>query len=323
MGILKKKSMLIIFGPTGAGKTDCADTIACHIPAEIINMDVGQFYAPLSIGTAKPQWQKSTVPHHFFDIINEPVDYTVVTYRKALQAKLHEIWGRNALPIIVGGSGFYLRSLFFPPCSHKSEVGADDDKESSWEHLDAIDPKRAACIHRNDSYRIERALKIATATGQLPSTYVSAYEPLANYSIIFLTRERTDLYNRINQRVLEMIDQGWEEEVAALLKTPWNAFLKKKKLIGYNELLSYKENPNEPLASTIKSIQQKTRHYAKRQHTFWRKLKKQLQQAQSVSCKGNDIHAEIEDLNLTFTDLDLYIKRLLQKPFFNLWKKDE
>ncbi len=110
-----EKFILIIFGPTGVGKTACADHIAKSQPIEIINMDMGQLYTPLTIGTAKPDWQSSPVTHHMFDIINDPVNFTVAEYRSKVAALVQEIWQRNKLPVLVGGSGFYVRSLLFPP----------------------------------------------------------------------------------------------------------------------------------------------------------------------------------------------------------------
>src|SRR3990172_4748508 len=103
--------MLIIYGPTGVGKTDMALAIAERMPSEIVNMDVGQFYTPLSIGTAKPAWRSSPVPHHLFDILDTPKNITVVEYRTLLLKKINEIRDRGNLPIVVGGSGFYLYSL--------------------------------------------------------------------------------------------------------------------------------------------------------------------------------------------------------------------
>src|SRR5260221_12969282 len=106
--------MLVLYGPTGVGKTDLALALAEHIPVEIINMDVGQFYTPLSIGTAKPDWKHSTVAHHLFDIIDAPAHCTVTEYRSLVYKKIQEIRERGRLPILVGGSGFYLHVLLFP-----------------------------------------------------------------------------------------------------------------------------------------------------------------------------------------------------------------
>lgn len=106
---------IIVAGPTGVGKTDVVDAIALKIDAEIINGDMGQFYTPLTIGTAKPNWQASSVPHHLFDIINVPVLFSVVAFREQVSILCNAIWQRKKIPIIVGGSSYYIATLFFPP----------------------------------------------------------------------------------------------------------------------------------------------------------------------------------------------------------------
>src|SRR5204862_4915580 len=111
--IIKQSFIVIIYGPTGVGKTDVALTLAHHFPSEIINMDVGQFYVPLSIGTAKPDWKKESTPHHLFDIIDSQSNYTVTEYRNKVQTTIKDIINRGNLPILVGGSGFYLHTLLF------------------------------------------------------------------------------------------------------------------------------------------------------------------------------------------------------------------
>ena len=111
----RRNFVIIIYGPTGVGKTECADYIASRLPIEIINCDMGQFYTPLSIGTAKPDWKAASVPHHLFDVIDTPKLFTVLEYRKRVQAIVHTIWKANKIPIIIGGSSFYISSLFFPP----------------------------------------------------------------------------------------------------------------------------------------------------------------------------------------------------------------
>lgn len=116
------RTMIIISGPTAAGKSDFALELAEKIPSEIINMDMGQMYAALSIGTAKPDWQSSSIVHHLFDSIDSPRNYTVVEYRKNVLEILEGIWAKKKLPIVVGGSGFYLKSLFFPPINMLQNV---------------------------------------------------------------------------------------------------------------------------------------------------------------------------------------------------------
>jgi tRNA dimethylallyltransferase len=307
------KPILIIFGPTGVGKSDLALQIAQHVSAEIVNMDVGQFYTPLSIGTAKPDWQKSPVPHHLFDVINEPKQLTVVTYRNKLSEKINSIWKNEKIPIVVGGSGFYLKSLFFPPRTIRGNnpiVGQIND-DDSWCLLKKIDPHRAAQIDKKDTYRISRALMIWRETGKSPSVYLPFFQPLGNSLIIFANRERNELYDRIDNRVLQMIDQGWIDEVRNLQGTAWESFIRLKKIIGYDNIFDYLQHETiQARQYMIKIIQQRTRNYAKRQHTFWRMLKNKLKQASS-SDKEQEIF--LDEVNLTFIPLHLYIKQLLEQ----------
>jgi len=308
-------SMFIIFGPTGAGKTNLAMRIAEHIPVEIVNMDVGQFYKPLSIGTAKPVWQTSSVAHHLFDIINEPKHLTVIEYRNKLHTILNTIWRNKKLPIIVGGSGFYLKSLFFPPQMTKIYFNSKKhclSQTDLWQSLQTIDPARAAQVDKNDTYRIKRALEIWHTTGQLPSAHAPLYKPLANYFLVFAMREKYDLYRRINDRVVQMIDQGWVDEVKALQGTDWVPFIQAKKIIGYDDILRYLagNQTEKNLLSTIKIIQKRSRNYAKRQHTFWRMLEKKLKGALFKHTKQA---IAVESVNLTLVKFHLYIKQLLER----------
>lgn len=282
--IIKKPSILIVYGPTGVGKTDLVLSLAEHVPAEIINIDVGQFYTPLSIGTAKPDWRASSIPHHLFDILDEPRNCTVNEYRTLLSTIIQDVIDRDKLPILVGGSGFYLRSILFPPHPYEhapvniSELYAPD--ADLWQALYAIDPQRALAIDKADTYRIERALGIWHATGKLPTSFIPQYNPLAEFKIIFLDRDRTQLNERINARVIEMMQNGWIEETEKLIGTAWEKFISSKKLIGYNEIVEFLQGDRslQSYERMIYVIQNKTRQYAKRQRTFWRKLEREIQQ---------------------------------------------
>lgn len=307
-----KKLFLIITGPTGVGKTDLVLELAKKISCEIINIDVGQFYTPLSIGTAKPNWQEEPVPHHLFDIINEPKNFTVHDYRKLVIEKMEKIWNKNKLPILVGGSGFYIQSLLFPPeAPNELNSAKNNIEENLWQKLYEIDPARAKNIDKNDPYRIQRALNIWKSTGLKPSQYVPIYEPPGNFLLIILTREREDLYNRINKRVVEMLNMGWLDEVKSL-NSNWKAFLKEKKIIGYNDILLYLESNGEE-EELIKIIQQKVRNYAKRQITFFKMLTKKIANSE-LNVKKEDLKAKkIIWFDLTLSDLDLYINQLLKE----------
>jgi len=310
-----KKHIFIIFGPTAVGKTETAFNVAEHIPSEIVNMDMGQLYTPLSIGTAKPDWKNEPVPHHMFDLIDTPRNFTVTEYRAKLMQTLDDIWSRNKLPILVGGSGFYLKSIFFPPRINVIKDLVDKhfkDSENLWQELYLIDPDRAAQLDRNDLFRIRRALNIWLNTGKKPSEFAPVFEPPAPFTITCLLRDREDLYKRINDRTRIMLKNGWIDEVRQLQGTVWEQFLQEKNIIGYNDIFTYLKGrqTKDDYKKMVSLIQKQTRHYAKRQITFWRMLKRELINA-SAHYYPADEKPEIDQVNLTSTNLDLYIEELL------------
>ena len=306
---------LIICGPTASGKTDLsldfANAFASEKKSQIINADIGQFYTPLSVGTAKPDWKNLSVKHHLFDIINEPVDLNVVTYKKRILQKVNDIYSQNNLPVAVGGSLFYIRSLFFPPSKvspftkvppSTEEISPPAEKEKKvppstsdlWQKLYEIDPKRANAIHPNDTYRINRALKIWEKTGKKPSSFEPTFAPPFHSRIVFINPPKNVLYQRINKRTEIMMD-GWIAETKKLQNTPWETFLRRKKLIGYPEIFDWiknGENPNQ-MGKLIETIQQKTRNYAKRQITFWKKFRTLLLKA---SPSANDYLCKLTEI---------------------------
>lgn len=292
----KKNNQYILFisGPTSSGKTDFSIVLAnllCNngVDVEIINADIGQFYTPLSIGTAKPNWREFSIKHHLFDIVDTPVDFNVCSYRELLIKKVNEIWQSRKIPIVVGGSLFYIKSLFFPP-----DIGLFCDSNSErlplsknmWEELKKIDPKRASQIHPNDTYRIGRALAIWEKFKKLPSECEPVFNPEFNYRVVFIRPEASELYARISFRTKKMINDGWIAETKNLIGGPWEPFLKKKKLIGYSEIFDWIESGEkvELLPGLIDIIQQKTRQYAKRQVTFWKKFRNLLDNNGKNSC---------------------------------------
>ena len=328
------KYIIIIVGPTAAGKTDFSLNLAQHMRAQIINMDMGQCYTPLTIGTAKPDWRSMKAPHHLFDLIDEPRNITVVQYRAACVNVMQQIWARGNMPILVGGSGFYLQSLFFPPFQEENAIKIEPhlDAATLWETLNAIDPHRARLIHPNDTYRLQRALYIWHSTGKKPSEYMPIYNPPSSYDVYCLTRDRHELYQRIDARVLAMMHEGWIDEAKGLLGTPWEDFLRSKKIIGYPDIFDYlsgdlsrrlstpsglasygRLESQESMQAMIHAIQQKTRNYAKRQMTFWRKLEKDLKNQHQFYEENKLQNSEIEAISLTLLGVDLYINQLLKK----------
>ena len=230
---MKRDIFFILCGPTGSGKTDLSYLMAEKFPFEIVNCDVGQCYEPLTIGTAKPDWQNHPVAHHLFDFIAEPRNMTVVEYRTRLQETMQDIWSRKKIPLLVGGSLFYVRSLFFPPIEQKisSTPTSFENKttEELWSMLHAVDPERAQSIKKEDRYRLERALQLWQTTGIAPSQCAPVFQPLGSFYLTFVTRDRAELYARINQRVEHMFAQGWVHETANL-SAAWKQFLMQKRL---------------------------------------------------------------------------------------------
>src|SRR3990167_3963747 len=313
-----KKYVILLSGATATGKTDLALKCAKELDGEIINADIGSLYAPLTIGTAKPDWRKPEVVHHLFDLLDIPQHFTVVQFRNRLKILIDQIWQRGHLPIIVGGSAFYIKAFFYeqheiPDNSDliaKLEVRIAQGHATSfdlWEELNAIDSVRAGQIHPHDTYRIIRALAIFHSTGHKPGEFAQIFSPLAPFFFIVCKRERKELYARIDARVHLMMQQGFVQEVQNLLGTEWETFLMKKKLIGYDDLLKYLRNKNQNnLTEVTCLIQQKTRNYAKRQIIFLNKLQKDIERELQT---GNFIGA-VHDVDLTYCDVGLYIKGL-------------
>lgn len=305
---------------------------------------MGQFYTPLSIGTAKPDLSKITVAHHLFNILDRPVNFTVMDFRGEVISIMNKIWKTDKIPVIVGGSGFYIKALYFMPCESQSGILQGVNQEANkatvapmsalhrntqelWTELSEIDPMRAKDINPNDRYRIQRALKIWYDTGIKPSECRPLFKPIGTSCLIFLNRDRKELYERINERVAQMFKLGWLDEVRTL-DADWKNFLLEKKLIGYPEVISLIDSYDmgtygldtsgvgtkaceieRKLDALNNIISQKTRAYAKRQLTFWQSLKRELQTA---DIKGSYIE-NICEINLTLLDADLYIDKLVRE----------
>lgn len=294
------RSIIILTGPTGVGKSALAEQLALQHHGAIINADMGQMYIPLSIGTAKPEWHNSVVPHFLFDIIDTPRYFSVAQYRTLLFDTIEHVTKKGLLPIVVGGSLFYLKSLFFPPQSPSS---GNELEHVSWSELHRVDPLRAQAIHKNDTYRIARAYSIWRDSQKKPSGFVPHFDMPFQVSLCFVSRCRAQLYNRIDQRVVSMVNSGWIDEVRSLMGTAWEPFLKTKKIIGYPEILAYCSDTLTK-KKAIELIQQKTRRYAKRQHTFWRSFGRQLSPYRK--------RVVVSELTLTHDNLDLYIEQLVK-----------
>jgi len=301
--------VIVIAGPTASGKSDCAIELAQRIGGEIVNADTAQMYTRVSVGTAKPlDWSTHTIPHHLFDICDQPVDFDVVQYRERIVAIVSQIQARGKVPILVGGSLFYIKSLFFPPHQAKSEVSAIPASvyaltaSELWQHLNTIDPARASQIHCHDTYRVMRALAIWYDSGQKPSDLVPQFQPPFPVTFVFLSPPVEQLYERINARTLRMLnEQGWIEEARNLLADDaWKNLVIRKGFIGYAALMHWLEvgAPEDQWPYLVAHIQQDTRNYAKRQRTFWNSFARQLELFKNDQCSVVSV-AQGDDLFLT------------------------
>jgi tRNA dimethylallyltransferase len=326
---IKKQSLpfvLIISGPTACGKTFLSLKIAKEFDGEIINADMGQFYLPFSVGTAKPSWQKEEIKHHLFDIIDSPKSLTVCEYRDLVLEKINEVSSRKKLPILVGGSLFYIQSLFFPPVDFgvKKTLNFVDknlkkEELSPWERLKEIDIDRAKELHPNDLYRINRALQIWEEFGVKPSLYKPKFNPLFNFHILFLNPILEMIEKNINERTFAMMkgENNWIGEVKEIIGSEWEDFLKEKKLIGYPQILDWIRDGEDPKTFNllVEQIQKDTRNYAKRQLVFWKSFRKKI----IINCFSKTFGCGFSQLKNYQKDanLQLFLKVLKDnlKPF--------
>ncbi|MDQ5940892.1 MAG: tRNA dimethylallyltransferase [Candidatus Dependentiae bacterium] len=293
----------IIAGPTASGKSAYAIDLARQLGGEVVNADSAQMYTRVSIGTAKPlDWATHEIKHHLFDICDQPVDFDVTQYRERILAVVADINARGKVPILVGGSLFYIKSLFFPPhqAHGRSDNAASSVPESvrllssaeQWSHLREVDPARAAQVHMHDTYRVMRALALWYENGVKPSLLVPTYKPPFLANIVFLSPPSDVLYDRINQRTEQMVYRdGWIEEVRGLMgDAAWRHLVETKGFIGYRELAAWIEagGAADQLPIVVAYIQQETRNYAKRQRTFWRSFVRQLEEVGGCEIKEID-----------------------------------
>ena len=279
-----KPFVLAVVGPTASGKTWLGVELAKIYGGEVISADSMQIYKGMDIASAKPtEAEKQDIPHHLMGILDRDVSFSAADYVQLANEKIEEILSRGKLPIIVGGTGLYIDSLL--ENVKFSEGGSDEAyreelyafaRENGNEALHArlaeLDPEAAEAIHPNNLVRVVRALEVCHVTGRkfsdLKRESKMAESPYASLIIGLNFEDRQNLYDRIDLRVDEMVKAGLVEEARQLwqesgMKTAANA-------IGYKELIPYFEGEAE-LDDCIAKIKQETRHYAKRQLTWFRK----------------------------------------------------
>ncbi len=279
---MEEKPLTILCGPTGVGKSELALALAEAMDAEIVTVDAGQVYKGFDIGTAKPTLQeRARIPHHGIDLWEPDQRSDAVLWARIADTAIVAIRARGHRPLLVGGTGFYLRALLFgvfegpdpdPELRERLQRELEaEGGEAFHRRLREVDPKAAAKIHPNDPVRLLRALEVFEQTGTPISKHQAAHrfaEPRYHYVKLGLDRDRSYLYERINQRVEQMIERGWIDEARALLER-WGPKVPPFQLIGYRAIANHLQG-ELPESELIPTIQQATRNYAKRQLTWFR-----------------------------------------------------
>lgn len=265
------KKVIVITGPTCVGKTKISVEVAKKLNTEIINGDAYQIYKYMNIGTAKPTAdEQQNIIHHFFDFYDPINEFSVSDYQKMIRDLVEDFFEKNKVPLIVGGTGLYIDSViknyqFLAPKREENEDYNNLTNEELHNILKKLDFDASLKIHMNNRKRVLRAIELANT--QEISTRTLKNELYYDSLIIFLNDDREKLYERINKRVDKMIDDGLVDEVKSLYpdklgKTALAA-------IGYKEIYSYLNN-EITLEEAIEKIKKNTRHYAKRQITWYK-----------------------------------------------------
>lgn len=257
--------IIVIAGPTGVGKTKLSVELAKKLNGEIINADSMQFYKDLNIGTAKiTEEEKEGIPHHLFDIKNVDEMYTIFDYQIDCRNIINDILSRGKTPILVGGSGLYIRAALYDYKLDFEDIKNDYSNLSNQELLNkCLEIDNNCDIHVNNRKRLERFLDKALNNSDI----VNDSKPIYDFTIIGLTTDRDNLYEIINKRVDKMVDNGLIGEV----KSFYDKNIRSKSImtgIGYKELYSYFDQEIS-LEEAIDLIKKNSRHLAKRQYTFF------------------------------------------------------
>jgi tRNA dimethylallyltransferase len=275
--------IILLAGPTAVGKTELAIELALSLGTEIINADSMQVYRYMDIGTAKPtREQRAIVPHHLLDVADPDKPFDAARYAELARPVIGSLHIQRKIPLVVGGTGLYVKVLTRGLCDGASgdlRVRGQLFRElleqglpRLHEELLQVDPDAGRRIHPHDRQRIIRALEVHRLTGRPISSLQSQHrfsQDMYRSVKIFLYRERNALYERIDRRVQQMMDEGLVEEVRRLLEMGYGPELKPMQSLGYKQVSAYLRGACS-LDSAIYEIQRATRRYAKRQLTWFR-----------------------------------------------------
>lgn len=286
---MAKPKVIVICGPTASGKTALSIELAKKINGEIVSCDSMQIYKDMDIGTAKPTIEEMQgIKHYMLDFVSPDERYSVADYKKQAKQAIREIIEKGKVPIVVGGTGLYVDSLIYEieyqniefDEKYRKQLEERSEKEGLevlYNEAKKIDPEAIIKISPNDKKRILRILEIYNATGKNKTEQEKESrknEVEFDYKVYAISWDREKLYDRINQRVDIMIDQGLIEEVQKIY-SKYNKFPTAMQGLGYKEVLEYLEGKCNK-QEMIDKIKQETRRYAKRQLTWFRKNKQTI-----------------------------------------------
>lgn len=284
---MEKKKLVVLTGPTAVGKTKLSIELARRIGGEIISADSMQVYKHMDIGSAKIRPEEMEgIPHFLVDELEPSEDFNVVVFQQKTKQYMQEIYERGHIPILVGGTGFYIQAVLydinFSEDDNKHQIreeletlARDKGAEYMHEELKKIDPVSADAIHANNVKRVIRALEYYKLTGQKISEHNEEQrqnESPYDFSYFVLNDHRELLYERIDKRVDEMVTEGLVEEVTRLKELGYDRSYVSMQGLGYKEIFSYLEDEIS-LAEAIYIIKRDTRHFAKRQITWFKREK--------------------------------------------------
>lgn len=282
-----KKPLIVLTGPTAVGKTALSISLAKAIGAEIISADSMQVYRYMNIGTAKITYDEMEgITHYLIDEFEPDEDFNVVRFQQYARKYIEDIHARGKIPLLVGGTGFYIQAVLYDIDFTESEDDTSYRKELEelahtkgniylHELLKNVDEESANIIHPNNTKRIIRALEYIKLTGSKISIHNEEQkrkEAPYNYCYFVLTKDRSKLYKSINSRVDIMLKQGLVDEVKALSKLGYHKDMVSMQGLGYKELFSYLEG-ELTLDEAVELLKRDTRHFAKRQLTWFKREK--------------------------------------------------
>lgn len=305
----EKKPLIILTGPTAVGKTALSVKLARALNGEVISADSMQVYRHMDIGSAKvTAAQMGGIAHHLIDVLEPEEDFNVVLFQKLAKAAIADIYSRGRVPVLVGGTGFYIQSVLYDidftqtqadeDCRKKLErIAAEQGPQKLHGLLKEVDEKAAGQIHANNVKRVIRALEYYAQTGEKISEHNDGQrQKSAAYDCCYfvLTDDREKLYGRIDRRVDEMLEQGLAEEVMSLKNRGVTRGMVSMQGLGYKEILGYLDGEYD-LDRAVYLIKRDTRHFAKRQLTWFKREKNVIWvDRQQFSDENNILHFLIE-----------------------------